>query len=369
MGRFTAWQAWRLRLPLEKPYRLAFGPVEALDTVVVRMAAGAEDGAGDGRGHGYGEATLLTGYTDETIDDTWRETCRLVGAAATPGFDLFAALDQLDAPRPFLATAFRTAAEMAGGSPLLTLHAPARVPILGLLQGDTPAQLESEVESLLAHGYRTLKLKVGFDAASDAETVLWAQRAVAGRARLRLDANQGYGAAAAVDFVRRLSPESIELFEQPCAAGDWEAHAAVLPIARDRGIALMLDESIYAERDIERAAALGAAAFIKVKLMKFCTLERLAAAIGRIRELGMEPVLGNGVATDLGCWMEACVAARHICNAGEMNGFLKPRSRLLADTLVFREGAIDLPARWRPRIDRDTLDRLALDTTGPPGKE
>ena len=52
-----------------------------------------------------------------------------------------------------------------------------------------------------------------------------------------------------------------------------------------------------------------------------------------------------------------------------MNGFLKPRARLLADPLVFREGAIELPARWRPRVNRATLDRLALATAGPAGKE
>jgi len=134
----------------------------------------------------------------------------------------------------------------------------------------------------------------------------------------------------------------------------------VVPVARARGIPLMLDESIYSEREIERAAAGTAAEYIKVKLMKFSSLARLEAAIARIRALGMKPVLGNGVATDIGCWMEACVAARHIDTAGEMNGFLKPRERLLADPLPFRDGAIEIPAGWRPRVDTAALERLAL---------
>ena len=360
-------QAWRLRLPLERPYRLAFGPVEALDTVVVRMAV-ADPPAGE-TVEGYGEATLLTGYTDETIDGAWSSACALLDAAARPGFDLAGALDRLEPDQPFLATAFRTAAEMAAMAPALTLEEPARVPILGLLQGDSPAQLAAEIDGLLAQGYRTLKLKVGFDPARDAAAVAVAQRVLSDRARLRLDANQGYDPAAATEFLTRLSPDGIELFEQPCAAGDWAAHAAVVPVARARGIPLMLDESIYAVSDIERAAQSGAAGFVKVKLMKFGSMDRLVAAIARIRDLGMQPVLGNGVAADLGCWMEACVAARHIDNAGEMNGFLKPRARLLADPLVFREGAIELPARWRPRVNRATLDRLALATAGPAGKE
>jgi L-alanine-DL-glutamate epimerase-like enolase superfamily enzyme len=342
-------EAWLLRLPLVTPYKLAFGPVEALDTVIVRA------------GEGFGEATLLTGYTDETIEGTWSMVRELLAAPAA----IEERLPLLEPTHPFLVTAFRTAMEMAEGSPLLALARPARVPILGLLQGD----IEREAEALLAQGYRTLKVKAGFDPAGDARNVQRAQRAVAGRARLRVDANQGFTADQAIDFVSRLGNDSIELFEQPCAKDDWEAHLRVVPAAAERGIALMLDESIYTEREIERVAELRAAAFVKVKLMKFGSLARLEAAIGRIRALGLVPVLGNGVATDLGCWMEACVAARCIDNAGEMNGFLKPRTRLLAGELAFRDGAIEIPAGWRPRIDTDQLHSLSKEhlawTSGP----
>lgn len=346
-------QAWLLRLPLVTPYKLAFGPVEALDTVIVRVET--SEGA-----EGFGEATLLTGYTDETIGETWDRTKSLVEACKSPAFDLRAALDSLDAAHPFLTTAFRTALEMAAHDPRLSLDAPARVPILGLLQGETAERMAGEAERLLGAGYRTIKVKVGFDPARDADVVAMAQRAMAGRARIRIDANQGFTAGQAVDFVNGIPNESIELFEQPCAAGDWDAHMKVVPVARDRGIFLMLDESIYSLREIERAAELGAAQFIKVKLMKFSSLARLEAAILRVRRLGMEPVLGNGVATDVGCWMEACIAARSISNAGEMNGFLKPRQRLLADELRFAKGAIELPAAWRPRVDLACLERLAI---------
>lgn len=345
--------AWLLRLPLLTPYKLAFGPVEALDTVIVRVEG--DDGA-----EGFGEATLLTGYTDETIGETWDKTRQLVEAARSPAFDLRGALAGLDATHPFLTTAFCTALEMLHGDQRLSLDAPARVPILGLLQGESAGEMQREADRLLAGGYGTVKVKVGFDPADDARIVAMAQRAIAGRARIRIDANQGFDAAQAIDFVSRLSSESIELFEQPCAAGDWDAHMKVVPVARDRGIPLMLDESIYSTREIQEAARLRAAEFIKVKLMKFSSLARLEAAILEIRALGMKPVLGNGVATDAGCWMEACIAARHIDNAGEMNGFLKPRERLLADPLAFANGSIEIPARWRPRLDTTGMERAAI---------
>ena len=128
-----------------------------------------------------------------------------------------------------------------------------------------------------------------------------------GRAKLRIDANQGYSPADGVRFASSLSPNSIELLEQPCHADDWEASAAIAKVST---VPLMLDEFIYGLEDIKRAAALGAR-FVKLKLMKMVSLTALAEGLTLIRDLGMEPVLGNGVASDLGCWMEACVARRH----------------------------------------------------------
>jgi L-alanine-DL-glutamate epimerase-like enolase superfamily enzyme len=130
----------------------------------------------------------------------------------------------------------------------------------------------------------------------------------------------------------------------------------------------MLDESIYGMADIERAARLGCAAYIKVKLMKLVTLDALARAIARIRELGMRPVLGNGVACDPGCWLEALVAARAIDNAGEMNGFLKARSGVLERELAFRDGALVLEAGPPPALDAGRLARHRVASASYPAR-
>src|SRR4029077_13343460 len=103
-----------------------------------------------------------------------------------------------------------------------------------------------------------------------------------------------------------------------------------------------------------------ACAYVKVKLMKFVGIDALAAGIERIRALGMKPVLGNGVACDVSCWMEACVAARSIDNAGEMNGFLKVRRMLFAKPLRFERGAIMLDP-GAPTLDPDALAAYTRD--------
>jgi len=347
----------RLEIPLSRPYRLSFGPVTHYDTIVVEI----DGAAGE---HGFGEATLLTGYTDETIGEShalaWQIAAELAG---TTGAAARARMQSLAARAPFVATAFHTAVDMAEGHALLASRTtPARVPILGLLQGDGEAELRDDFERLLAAGYRTVKVKVGFDVGEDARLLASVQRVVAGRAAVRVDANQGYTADEAAVLIGQLDPAGIELFEQPCAAGDWTAHRLAADAAARTGLPLMLDESIYGVADIERAAREGACHFVKLKLMKFVGIDALVAAIERIRALSMQPVLGNGVAADIACWMEACVADRYIDSAGEMNGFLKPAQMLFANPLRLEAGSVVVPA-GAPTLDDAAVARYTLDRT------
>ena len=344
---------YRLRVPLTKPYKLSFGPLHAFDTVLV------EAQSADGR-RGYGEATYVTGYTDETIDASWELAQRL--ADEFDGFSSATIQSRLEPcfrSAPFTATAFNPAIEMLQANPLLAVDEPVKVPVLGLLHASETGEIERESARLFAQGFKTLKVKVGFDADQDSAMVKRIQRALDGHGRIRLDANQGYARDDACRFAASLDPEGIELFEQPCAAGDWDSAQAVARVAT---VPMMLDESIYGLDDIRRAADLKAASYIKVKLMKLGGLDRLARAIDTIRECGMEPVLGNGVACDIGCWMEACVARGRITNAGEMNGFLKPGTSFLTRPLRFENGAVVLEPGFAPALDHGALARCTVAT-------
>lgn len=341
MTRIARIRLTRLKVPLKAPYRLAFGPVTHFDTVVAECEA--PDGAS-----GLGEATVLTGYTDETIEGAWRTAGEIAGRIQ--GLESRAAREMLKTlvkEHPFTVTAFATAIEMLEGSPYLRNDFLREVPLLAGINAVGEEAVREEFERLYGEGYRTFKVKVGFELDKDLAHVSTCQRLAKGRAKLRIDANQGYSAATGVAFMRRVDPADIELFEQPCPAGDWDGHMEVVRAAR---VPVMLDESIYGLEEIERAASLEAARFVKLKLMKLASLEALGAALERIRALGMSPVLGNGVACDLGCWMEACVAARHIDNAGEMNGFLRARAGLLTEALEVRAGALVLKPGFVPKL-------------------
>jgi L-alanine-DL-glutamate epimerase-like enolase superfamily enzyme len=341
----------RIRLPLVRPYHVSYRVYEHFEPIIVEMRDS------DGRS-GWGEGHISPGYSHETIDGGWAFCrARAQRAVGRPVTEAKATLVADIAASPVASTALITALEMLEGSPLLRLDAPLRIPLLTPLHGATEEAINEEVERRLQDGFFTFKVKVGKDVGADLERVRVVQRTLAGRATIRLDANRGFSRADGCRFAAALEPAGIELFEQPCAADDWAANAAVAQVS---AVPVMLDESIYGVADIERAAALPGVGLIKLKLKKLGSLERLQRGLERIRELGMEPVLGDGVAAEIGCWMEACVARATIRNAGEMNGFLKPQARLFSAPLRFAGGALQLDAGFVPEIDRDALDAHTL---------
>ncbi len=349
---------YRFSLPLIRPYKLALGAVHALDTIlsVARDESGKE---------GYGEATILTGYTTETIDESWKIAVDL--AERVQGLEGTQAKPVIEAEHkraPFTASALMTAVEMLEGHPLLEVTERTEVALLAIINAMEEDAIAAEIAARLQEGYGTLKVKVGFDADADAKRVRFIQDIVSGRALIRLDGNQGYDVGDAKKFAQALKPDGIELFEQPCPAGDWDAAVAVAEVA---SVPMMLDESIYGPEDIERAAELNAAGYVKLKLMKAGGLDALSHGLKQIRDLGMTPVLGNGVASDPGCWMEACAARRLIDNAGEMNGFLKPETRIFAEALAVSGGSMVLepgaPA-LKPATELSALATATAEFTG-----
>jgi L-Ala-D/L-Glu epimerase / N-acetyl-D-glutamate racemase len=84
-------------------------------------------------------------------------------------------------------------------------------------------------------------------------------------------------------------------------------------------------------------------------------LDLLREALDAVRAHGMEPVLGDGLGIELGCWMEACVARVTIRNASEFNGLLKPKVRLFTEPLQFVQGTLVIPSDYTPTIDHFVL--------------
>jgi L-alanine-DL-glutamate epimerase-like enolase superfamily enzyme len=335
-----------VRLPLIRPYVLSYRTYTEFEPIIVEVR---DD---DGR-VGWGEGHISPRSSSETREGGWA-FCR-EHAQALAGKDTGAAKAAIAAhagASKVAATALITAIEMLEDDPALRVERETKLPLLTPFNSSGPAEIEAEVERRLAEGFRTFKIKVGKDADADIRRVAAIQRASAGRATLRIDANRAYSESDACRFAAALDPAGIELFEQPCAADDWDANAKVAALSP---VPIMLDEPICTIGDVERAGGIRNVGFCKLKLKRFGGLGLLGEALAAVRTCGMEPVLGDGLGTELSCWMEACVATKTIRNAGEFNGFLKPNLRLFAEPLRFADGDLVLAPGFRPTLDRDVM--------------
>ena len=354
-----------VRLPLKRPYVLSYRTFTEFEPIIVEVRDA------DGR-IGWGEGHISPGSSSETREGGWA-FCQK-HAAAVVGKDTTAAKAMIASnmgASKVAATALLTAIEMLEDHPLLRIDREVRLPLLTPFNSSAPREITEEVERLLEDGFRTFKIKVGKDVEADERRVNAIQRAIGGRATMRLDANRAYSEVDACRFASALDPSGIELFEQPCGSDEWEANAKVASVS---SVPIMLDEPICALADVERAGSIKNVGFCKLKLKRFGGLDLVREALDAVRAHGMEPVLGDGLGIELGCWMEGCVARVTVRNAGEFNGFLKPSVRLFAEPLQFSAGELVLSPGFRPLIDRDVLaahetarERFALATTLPIG--
>jgi L-Ala-D/L-Glu epimerase len=343
----------RLALPLIRPYRLSYRTFDVFEPYVVEI----EDA--DGR-TGIADGHISPGSSSETREGGWAFLREVIASAigAEPAEAKAAALARFEESK-VATTAFCCAVEVLEGSPFLAIPAETRLPLLTPVNATEPGAIAAEIEGWLGQGFAAFKVKVGKDVAADGVRVRAIQDAVAGRATLRLDANRAFSRADAVAFAAGLDPAGIELFEQPCDADDWDANAAV---AAASPVPLMLDEPICTLADIARAADVPNVGFCKLKLKRFGSMERLHEGLVAVSDNGMEPVLGDGLGSELHAFLEAAVARDTIRNAGEFNGFLKPKERQFVEPMRFEDGAIVLPAGFRPTLDRAALERATTAT-------
>ena len=349
MSKLNALTLRRLRLPLIRPYRLSYRTFDEFEPYLVELAD-------DSGRTGFADGHISPGSSAETREGGWaliRERVpQMLGQQ--PEAAKAAVLAHFEDSK-VATTALACAVEVLEHHPLLEGDSDTTLPLLTPINALDPAGIETEIESWLAQGFRTFKVKVGKDVAADLKRVRVIQRAAENRATLRLDANRAFNRDDGMRFAAALDPSGIELFEQPCDSDDWEANAAVASVST---VPLMLDEPICTLADIERAASIRNVRFCKLKLKRFGSLERLYEGLTRVRACGMEPVLGDGLGSEVQGWLESCVARTTIRNAGEFNGFLKPKERLLAPPLTFSQGAIILPTKYRPTLDRAAVERF-----------
>ncbi|WP_240097800.1 dipeptide epimerase [Thermomonas flagellata] len=311
--RLAALELGLLRAPLRVPFRTALRTVEQVEDVVVQLIAD------DGRvGHGSAPATAaITGETHASIIAAIRDHIapRLLGRTLD---DLRACSTAVQGALAGNGSA-KAAVEIAlhdlwaqrHGAPLFRLlgGGPTELRTDLTISVNPPERMAADALDALARGFDALKLKVGGDAEADIARVRAIAAAVAGRARLRLDANQAWGAREAIRVVRALEDAGIalDLVEQPVPAHDLDGLAQVTAAVHTPVLA---DESAFGPREVLELLRRRAADIVNIKLMK---------AGGIVPALQIADLCAaHGVPCMLGCMLESTIgvtAAAHVAAA------------------------------------------------------
>ena len=300
--------------PMKKPVFMAGVEIRQADNVLVRIEA-------DNGVVGWGEAASAPTMTGETVESMMAAVAYLTAAVeGRPAEDIAGTVAAMST-RMYANNAAKAAIEMAlhdlvgraTGRPahaLLGGKQRSRMPILGVIStGELGSDLR-EAARKKADGYSAFKIKVGIDKPLvDGERTRRVCEILGREALISSDANQGWSADEAVQYVRAVADAGLAFFEQPVHADDIDGMAAVAAAATD--IAIGADESIHSLEDIRRHHERDAARGVSLKTIKLGGLRGVMEA-GRLCErLG----LNVNVSAKTGESSIACAAATHIAAA------------------------------------------------------
>lgn len=302
--RITGFRLGLLRIPLRTPFKTALRTVEAIEDAVIRLETDA--------GHtGYGEAPPTVAITGDSLEGILAALRDCIGPAllGRDGADIEGNCRIVQGAMP-KNTSAKAAAEIA----LYDLYAQSLGrPLYQVLGGGVPRLLTdltisanettvmlADCESAIARGFTALKIKVGKDPHGDIERIRAIRDVVAGRASLRIDANQGWNADRTIAVMNALEAEGapFELIEQPVPAGDIEGMIAVKAGIRTP---LLADESAFDLAQVQTLAERDGADLINVKLMKTGGLSQAIAIADYCQARGLQCVMG--------CMLEGGISA------------------------------------------------------------
>ena len=316
----------------EEPMKVAFATIVDMDSCIVKILT--DEGI-----VGYGEAAPLPFVTGDNlgtilaVGKDMREA--LIGMDPRAIGAIHRVMDKLYAGNGAVKAGIDIAcydiAAKSAGVPLYKylggddphIHSDVTIGI------DTPERMADKALEWICKGFDILKVKLGEDILTDTDRMCAIHEAVGGKARLRIDANQGWTVKDTLKVAKELDLLGIELIEQPVAAADFEG----LKEIRDRSpLPIAADESCHSITDAMRLASMRAADVINIKLMKCggiypaikiaasCEAAGLSCMIGCMGESTLGNLAGMHLAAALDIIREVDLDAVYILAQDKVRG-------------------------------------------------
>ena len=299
-------------IPLKQPFVTALRRVEHLESIVVRIET--ESGW-----IGYGETApteAITGESKRSIVSALRQVREELMGEDLENLDavlrkMHATIDGYPNAQSAMEIALYDLAAQAAGVPLVTYLGGSIHPLETGITISLGSSEEMVIQALhaLEEGYQSLKIKLGSNSKEDLERIAAIYGAVGERARLKLDANQGWSVEETIVFLSAIEKRKIpvELIEQPLPRKDL---AGLAEVRRHTLIPILVDESVFTLEDAKAVLDQGAADCINIKLDKCGGISEAL----RIADLCAEA----NVPCMMGCMLEGAVsvgAAAHVAAA------------------------------------------------------
>lgn len=304
---------YKLRIPLKEPFIISLGTIHAAENVIVVIRT--HEGI-----TGFGECSPYMTINGESID-----TCFIVGgyfARLLKGRDPLKikecsrAMDKLI----FGNTSIKSAFDMA----LYDIAAQhAEQPLFEFLGGKNNKHLETDMTVSIGEagkmaedaarfkeqGFPAIKVKLGETAEKDLERIHAIRQAIGDDIPLRIDANQGWRPAVAIDALNKLSPYRIQHCEEPIPRWNF---MKLRKVKKNSPIPIMADESCCDHHDAKRLVELRACDMLNIKLGKSSGIYKAKKIIAVAEQAGMKLQLGAFMESRL-----AITAAAHLALCSE----------------------------------------------------
>ena len=167
------------------------------------------------------------------------------------------------------------------------------------------ATMAVDAATIQAKGFTVIKVKLGGTKEDDIERIRQIREAVGMEIPIRIDANQGWNRADAIEILIALKPYKIQHCEEPIPRWDFME----LPFIKQKSpIKIMADESCCDEHDAKRLLDLGACDLLNVKLGKSSGIFRAEKIIALSEQRGIQIQMGGFLESRVGFTAAAHVA-------------------------------------------------------------
>jgi L-Ala-D/L-Glu epimerase len=306
-------ETFSVSVPLHTPFKTALRTVHTAEAIGVRMHC-------DNGITGWGEAPptlVITGDSLQSIESAILDVLKpaLAGRCLLNHESIFQDVHKLLVGNH----SAKAAVDMAIYD-CLSQHS--RLPLYQYLGGyrntletdytvsvNSPAEMAEDALLYSMRGFNVLKIKVGKDEIStDIKRIQAIRQVIGDSIKIRLDANQGWEAKAAVRAIRKMEDLdlNIELVEQPVPAHDLEG---LKQVTDNVDTLIMADESVFSPQQAFQVLKTRSADLINIKLMKAGGIYQ-AQKINNLAEIcGVECMVGSMIETRLGITAAAHFAA------------------------------------------------------------